>query len=127
MKYLPQHAKQALEIMQRCMPLVPHRREYLDLVDILQAPGRWKEAHDQFTTIRTKITLPFERQKKKDSEAYFVFVAEQAAKTVYNCSGESAPFDDDSFEWLLRCEKEFLDEVKKEANQTSQPTRFARG
>lgn len=126
MKYLQQHAKQALEIMQRCMPLVPQRREYDDLVDILAAPARWKEAHDQFSAIRTNITLPFERQKKKGAEASFVFIAENAAKTAYNCSGEPAPFDDDSFEWLLRCEQEFLDQQRKEANQTSQPTRFAR-
>lgn len=127
MTYKAQHAAQALEIMLRLSPRVPKRQEYLDLIAILEKPARWKEAHDQFSQIRTQITLPFERQKKKDSEAYFVFVAENAAKTAYNCSGEPAPFDDDSFEWLLRCEQEFLEQLKKEANQTSQPTRFARG
>ena len=113
--------------MLRLSPRVPKRKEYLDLIAILEKPARWKEAHDQFSQIRTQITLTFERQKKKGPEAHFVFVAENAAKTAYNCSGEPAPFDNDSFEWLLRCEQEFLSELKKEANQASQPTRFARG
>ena len=122
MHYTPQHAARALEIMLRLSPRVPKRQEYLDLIAILEKPGRWKEAHDQFSEIRTKITLPFERQKKKGAEAYFVFVAENAAKTAYNCSGEPAPFDDDSFDWLLRCEREFLDEQKREANKPPQTT-----
>lgn len=114
MNYLPQHAHQALEIMRRCMAHVPQRREYLDLVTILETPDRWKEAHDLFSAIRIKITLPFERQKKKDAEAYFAFVAENAAKTAYNCSGEPAPFDADSFRWLLQCEQEFIARLKSE-------------
>lgn len=126
MTYTPQRAAQALEIMLRLSPLVPKRQEYLDLIAILEKPARWKEARDLFRRIRTQITLPFERQKKKDSEAHFVFVAENAAKTAYNCSGEPAPFDDDSFEWLLRCEQEFLAQLKKEANQSSQPTSLTR-
>jgi hypothetical protein len=122
MKYTAQHAAKALEIMRRLLPHVKERREYLDLIAILDTPTRWKEAHRQFTVIRTQITLPNEKKKKEDADAYFAFVAECAAKTAYNCSGESAPFDEDSFEWLLRSEREFLAELKKEANQAPEPT-----
>ena len=122
MKYSPQHAATALEIMRRLSPQVAKRQEYLDLISILETPARWKEAHQQFTKIRTRVTLPNEQKKKKDLESYFAYVAENAAKTAYNCSGESAPFDEGSFDWLLRCEREFLGELKKEANQSSQPT-----
>ena len=119
MKYTSQHAAKALEIMRRLSPYVAVRQEYLDLISILEKPTRWKEAHLQFTMIRTKITLPAERQKKKDLNSCFAYLAENAAKTAYNCSGESAPFDEDSFQWLLRCEKQFLDELKKGANRTT--------
>lgn len=115
MTYQPQHAKTALEIMRRWMPRVPRRQEYLDLVAILEAPSRWKEAHNQFSAIRTRITLPFEDRKRQDAEAYFAIVAENAAKTAYNCSDPDDPFDEDSFEWLLRCEQEFLAAADKSA------------
>ena len=113
MKYTPRHAEQALDIMQRLLPHVTPRNEYLDLIAILQKPDRWKEAHDQFTAIRTQITLPAECHKRDTLDDYFVYVAENAAKTAYNCSGESAPFDEDSFRWLQRCEQQFMKELKK--------------
>jgi hypothetical protein len=122
MNYAPHHAAKALEIMRRLLPHVRERREYLDLIAILEKPTRWKDAHGQFTKIRTRITLPNERKKRKDADASFAYVAECAAKTAYNCSGESAPFDEDSFEWLLRCEQQFLAALPKEANQALQPT-----
>jgi hypothetical protein len=121
MNYAPHHAAKALEIMRRLLPHVEERREYLDLIAILEKPTRWKEAHDQFTTIRTRITLPNERKNKEGANACFAYVAECAAKTACNCSGESAPFDEDSFDWLLRCEQEFFAELKKEANR-AEPT-----
>jgi hypothetical protein len=113
MQYTPRHAKQALDILQRLLPHVTTRQEYQDLISILQNPSRWKEAHAQFTKIRTNITLPSESRKQMTLDQYFVYVAENAAKTAYNCSGESAPFDDDSFHWLLKCEQEFLERVKQ--------------
>lgn len=112
MKYTPQHAQQALDILERLLPRVTPRREYQDLVAILRAPARWKDAHDQFTKIRVNITLPSESHKKTNLDHYFAYVAENAAKTAYNCSGESAPFDNDSFHWLLKCEQEFLERCK---------------
>ena len=109
MEYTPQHAQQALDILERLLPHVTPRQEYQDLVSIVRDPTRWKEAHAQFSKIRVNITLPSERQKKTNLDHYFTYVAENAAKTAYNCSGEPAPFDEDSFDWLLKCEQEFLE------------------
>lgn len=107
-KYGPEHAAKALEIVERLYPFVSARPEYQELIAILREPERWKEAHDIFDKIRVNITLPLEREKKQDLDSYFVFVAENAAKTAYNCSGCPAPFDNDSFDWLLMCEKQFI-------------------
>ena len=114
MHYKPAHAAQALEIMERLSPLVSPRSEYQELIALLHEPHRWKEAHALFSRIRVNITLPSESRKRQDFDAYFVYVAENAAKTAYNCSGCPAPVDEDSFEWLLKCEKEFTD--KRNAN-----------
>jgi hypothetical protein len=111
MKHIPEHAARALEIMVRLLPQVAFREEYGELISILREPKRWKEAHAQFSKIRVNITLPSEAHQRKTLGSYFVYVAENAAKTAYNCSGESAPFDDDSYEWLLRAEKEFLEQA----------------
>ena len=95
--------------MEQLAPLVSPRVEYQLLIEILRDPRRWKEAHAIFGRIRVNITLPSERNKKQDLDHYFAYVAENAAKTAYNCSRGPAPFDDDSFEWLLICEKQFND------------------
>ena len=115
MRYTPDHASRALTIVEGLLPRVSPRPEYSELVEVLRQPTRWHEAHALFNKIRVNITLPTESHRKSDLDSLFVYVAENAAKTAYNCSGRSAPFDDDSFDWLLRCEKQFLD-VEKGAN-----------
>jgi hypothetical protein len=113
MNYRPEHAERALEIIERLLPVVSPRAEYLELIAVLRAPHRWKEAHALFSKIRVNITLPSESHKKQDLDAYFVYVAENAAKTAYNCSGCSAPFDEDSFERLLSYEKQFTEKLNE--------------
>ena len=113
MKYLPSHAERALEIMERFMGVVSPRPEYEELVEILRAPDRWPEGHKLFQRIRVSITLPAERRGEDSLEYFFVFIAENAAKTAYNCSGEPGPFDNDSFEWLLKCEQQFIERQNK--------------
>jgi len=112
MEYTPQHARQALDILERLLPFVTPRREYLALMCILRDPTRWKEAHAQFSKIRVNITLPSESHQKTNLDHYFACVAENAAKTAYNCSGEPAPFDEGSFNRLLKCEQEFLEKCR---------------
>jgi hypothetical protein len=108
-EYTAAHAAKALEIMQRFIPHVTPHEEYSELADILGTPSRWPEAHRHFTKIRVNITLPSDARKEKGLDALFVNVAENAAKTAYNCSGEPAPFDHESFERLLSAEKLFLE------------------
>ena len=108
MKYTPQHAAQAVDILERLLPAVEPKPEYFELVAVLKSPHRWKEAHGLFSKIRVNITLPSESHKQETLNDCFVYVAENAAKTAYNCSGESAPFDNDSFQRLLKCEEDFL-------------------
>ena len=116
MTYTAEHAKRALVIVERLLPTVRYQSEYDRLIEILRDSNRWNESHALFSQIRVNITLPFERKKVSGLDSLFVYVAENAAKTAYNCSAPSAPFDnnnpapfdDDSFEWLLKCEKSFL-------------------
>ncbi len=115
MTYSEEHATRALEIIENLSPLVSHRPEYDELIAILLDSSRWHEAHSLFDQIRMSITLPFEREKISGLDSLFVYVAENAAKTVYNCSGSLAPFDEDSFEWLLKCERQFLEEVGRQS------------
>lgn len=113
MKYGPNHAARALEIMERLSPFVSQRSEYQELIAILHDSQRWKEAHELFSKIRVNITLPSESHKRQDLDAYFVYVAENAAKTAYNCSGCSASFDEDSYERLLKCERQFTQKLNE--------------
>lgn len=111
--YTSDHATRALEILESNLPFVSARPEYDTLVAILRNPDRWHEAHEPFNAIRVNVTLANEAYGKTDLDSAFAYIAENAAKTAYNCSGRSAPFDNDSYERLLRCEENFLDAVQK--------------
>jgi hypothetical protein len=126
--YKPEHAARALAIIEQLYSFVSPRPEYRELIAILREPNRWNDAHALFSRIRTNITLPIERRQKQDLDAYFAYVAENAAKTAYNCSGSPAPFDNDSFEWLLKCEHEFnVKRLAREAALNAGPTRRSSG
>lgn len=99
--------------MERFSPFVSRRSEYQELIDVLRDPQRWKEAYALFNRIRVNITLPSESHNKWDLDAHFVYVAENAAKTAYNCSGCSDPFDEDSFDLLLKCETQFANKLNE--------------
>ena len=59
----------------------------------------WNRAHDLFQRIRRKSS---DASRRGDArlEAQFGF-EEACAKTLYNLSGESAPFDPDSPYWII--------------------------
>ena len=61
--------------------------------------GTWNRAHDLFQRIRRKSSDSSRRGDAK-LEAQFGF-EEACAKTLYNLSGESAPFDPDSPYWII--------------------------
>jgi len=61
--------------------------------------GRWSKGHGLFDRIRRK-TLVAERSGDKTLGAQYLF-EEICAKTLYNLSGSSAPFDADSPYWIV--------------------------
>lgn len=59
----------------------------------------WRKGHDLFGRIRKK-TLRAERAGDSTLACQYLF-EEICAKTLYNLSGESAPFDPDSPYWII--------------------------
>jgi hypothetical protein len=75
-------------------------RETLDELKANAADqSRWSKAHGLFDRIRRK-TLVAERAGDQALTAQYRF-EEICAKTLYNLSGESAPFDADSPYWIV--------------------------
>jgi hypothetical protein len=60
----------------------------------------WGQAHDLFDRIRGK-TLKAERSGGDEILVHQYLFEEICAKTLYNLSGERAPFDADSPYWIL--------------------------
>ena len=82
--------------------LAPHctDRETIDWLRTAVADrGRWDKAHGVFNHIRSK-SLKAERSAKAMPLAQYLF-EEICAKTLYNLSGASAPFDADSPYWVI--------------------------
>ena len=69
------------------------------LLTMTARPETWPKAHSLFQVIRKK-TLETERSKDSVLEAQYLF-EEICAKTLYNLSGEPAPFDPDSPYWIV--------------------------
>ena len=75
-------------------------RETLDELAAMAADdGRWSKAHGLFDRIRQK-TLVADRAGDQTLSAQYLF-EEMCAKTLYNLSGSSAPFDADSPYWIV--------------------------
>ena len=81
---------------------------YSTLQDIANSPERWHEAHDIFSRIRAEISIPLQEEGALPIERNFALVAKLVAKALYNCSGESNPFDTNSFRKLIRAEQTLL-------------------
>lgn len=82
--------------------LAPHcsDRETIDWLRTAVADkGKWHDAHGVFSHIRSK-SLKAERAGKFREEAQYL-LEEICAKTLYNLSGASAPFDADSPYWVV--------------------------
>ena len=95
MKYTPDHAAQALEIVESLMTQVSPHAEYEELCQILCDPSRWHEAHDLFGRIRTNITLPLEAHNKTDLDSLFVYVAENFLGEGYTTGRDGALYSAD--------------------------------
>jgi len=82
--------------------LAPHCEDRLtidELSSMVADHRKWAGAHDLFNRIRNK-TLIAERSKNQKHNCQHLF-EEICAKTLYNLSGSSAPFDADSPYWII--------------------------
>ena len=70
-----------------------------ELAVMLDDDDLWPDAHDLHTRIRDK-TIVAERSGNARDTAQYLF-EEICAKTLYNLSHESAPFDPDSPYWIV--------------------------
>ena len=69
------------------------------VTEMLGDADRWPEAHALFSQIRAKTNMASESNDKL-AECQYLF-EEICAKTLYNMSHESAPFDPDSPYWIV--------------------------
>jgi len=97
----PGWAADILELACARWPAVP--TQVRAVIEIGRDPKRWREAHAAFSAVR-KLTL-VEDQSHAGGDIYLAVLvtAENAAKVIYNASGESAPFDFECGYWLVGC------------------------
>jgi hypothetical protein len=74
------------------------RETLFELESIAANQHQWHEGHALFQRIRSK-TLVAERSRDSLKTKQYCF-EEVCAKTLYNLSGCSAPFDSDSPDWI---------------------------
>ena len=70
-----------------------------ELLVVVRSPSKWHTARGLFQRVREK-TLVAERSRNGSAMAQYLF-EEICAKTLYNLSGEPAPFDADSPYWVV--------------------------
>lgn len=70
-----------------------------ELFQMIDDRSQWPAAHGLFRRIRIK-TIEAAKQGDPQLESQFCF-EEACAKTLYNVSGEPAPFDADSPYWII--------------------------
>jgi hypothetical protein len=105
----PAWAADILELACSQLPIVPTQIQAV--IEIARDAKRWREAHAAFSAVRG-LTL-VEHKSHAGGEVYesLLFVAENAAKVVYNASGEPAPFDYDCGYWLVGCLRHLVDTI----------------
>jgi hypothetical protein len=105
----PSWAADILELAASQVPAVP--KHVQAVAKIARNPKRWGEAHSAFSAVRW-LTLA-EEKTHAGGTVYecMLFVAENAAKVIYNASGDPAPFDDDCGDWLVRCLRDLVDAI----------------
>ncbi len=84
------------------------------VISIASDKEHWPRAHAAFTVVR-QLTLNAEQHDAGDLSHYLLYVAENAAKVVYNATDPTDPFDDDSGAWLVRCARDFAGEVASDS------------
>jgi hypothetical protein len=99
----PYAASNMLDQMRQLIEMFAARsfdRSTLDeLHRMIADDNSWFKAHDLFQRIREK-TLAAERRGDELADCQYLF-EEVCAKTLYNLSGDPAPFDADSPYWIV--------------------------
>lgn len=103
-------AHRASAVLEVCLGAEPAPEPLRKVLEISHNPDRWPEAHSAFQAVRD-LTLAEERSRTSQAYYCLLFVAENAAKTVYNASDPVGPFDSDSPFWLARCARQFVSVV----------------
>ena len=104
----------AVAVLERCCAVQPQVPQLQQVLEIGREPARWSEGHKAFRAVR-QLTLLEERTPTTKPYEALLFVGEIAAKIIYNASGCSAPFDEDSPWWLPRCALDFCKAVDDQA------------
>src|SRR5215813_14248518 len=100
--YMSEQVNVILGIRQLCELFAMRSADRSTLDEIVRMSlnqDKWKAAHSLFQTIRAKNLKAIDRQDAT-MESQYCF-EEVCAKTIYNLSGESAPFDEDSPYWVF--------------------------
>lgn len=90
---------QIRELLEVIASGVSDRETIEELLRVIGNRQRWKEAHDLFSRIRAK-TLRADASGDRKLIAQYCF-EEICAKSIYNESDGSAPFDSDSPFWVV--------------------------
>lgn len=114
---ISQNARTTLATMalEECLIVTSAPNEVHAVVHIGKHPELWSTAHRAFDAVRD-LTLRYEQTSHGMHSAYYalLFVAENAARVIYNATSPPDPFDDDSAAWLLMCLAQLV-------NQTGTP------
>ena len=104
----PRWASSALDVAREIVGSLP---EVDELVALASAPERWPQARAIFDRLR-QLTLRCERQEDGDLRLKgLLYLAENAAKVIYNASRAPAPYDHDAGWWIVSCLAHLLDVV----------------
>lgn len=117
MNYDDTHAERALSILRSHISKVKRRDQYSTLLDVAESPNRWSEARSCFTAIRSEVSQPIAKDGALPIERNFASLAELVAKTLYNCSGESDPFDASTFTKLINAERKLIHDEENYSTQ----------
>lgn len=104
----------AVNVLTLCQEQLPPIPEIVFTCELGTQAEHWSKAHQAFQQIR-KLTLKSEQLTLKDSTYHAIlYVAENAAKVIYNATIPHDSFDYDCGEWLVYCFRHFVSQVNSQ-------------
>ena len=95
----------AVGVLKACSGATSPVAEVEHVLDLSKDRSRWFDAKEAFSAVRD-LTLKEEKRPTNRRYALLLYVAENVAKTIYNASRQSAPFDEDSPFWIPLCARD---------------------